>query len=114
MKKILIRIGVLLLVFISGVAVSSILMNGEMSSDATDLSDASFPEVMVEISGTYVNRMYGYAEKMQVDFTRDSLTPMDTSKSITLVVDPYGCDLYDLSYEIRTSTIIPGSSSAPG
>lgn len=103
MKKILIRIGVLLLVFISGVAVSSILMNGEMSSDTTDLSDASFPEVMVEISGTYVNRMYGYAEKMQVDFTRDSLTPMDTSKSITLVVDPYGCDLYDLSYEIRTS-----------
>ena len=103
MKKILIRILVLLAVFILGVTVSSILMNGEISSDTTDLAKASFPEVMVEIGGTYVNRMYGYAEKMQVDFTRDSLTPMDTSKKITLVIAPYSCDLYDLSYEIRTS-----------
>ncbi len=103
MKKILKRILILLVVFILGVAVSSILMNGEISSGTAELADASFPEVMAEIGGTYVNRMHGYAEKMQVDFTRDSLTPMDTSRSITLVVNPYSCDLYNLSYEIRTS-----------
>ena len=38
-----------------------------------------------------------------MDFTRDSLTPMDTSKNITLIINPFSCDLYNLSYEIRTS-----------
>ena len=103
MKKIAIRILVLLAVFVVGVAGTSLLMNGEMSSDTMELDDASFPEVMVEIGGTYVNRMFGYAQKMQMDFTRDSLTPMDTSKNITLIINPFSCDLYNLSYEIRTS-----------
>ncbi len=103
MRKIVIKIVVLLLVFIVGVAGTSLLMNGEMTSDTAEMENASFPQVMVEIGGIYVNRMFGYAEKMQVDFTRDSLTPMDTSKEITLVINPFSCDLYNLSYEIRTS-----------
>ena len=103
MRKIVIKIVVLLFVFIAGVAGTSLLMNGEMTSDTAEMENASFPQVMVEIGGIYVNRMFGYAEKMQVDFTRDSLTPMDTSKEITLVINPFSCDLYNLSYEIRTS-----------
>ncbi len=103
MRKIVIKIGALLLVFIFGIAGTSFLMNGEMTSNMEEMEKASFPEVMVEIGGIYVNRMFGYAEKMQVDFTRDSLTPMDTSKKITLVINPFSCDLYNLSYEIRTS-----------
>lgn len=103
MKKIAFRILILLLVFIFGVAGTSFFMNGEISNDTAELGNASFPEVMIEIGGMYVNRMFGYAEKMQMDFTRDSLTPMDTSKKITLAINPYSCDLYNLSYEIRTS-----------
>ena len=103
MRKIVIKIVVLLFVFIAGVAGTSLLMNGEMTSDTAEMENASFPPGMVEIGGIYVNRMFGYAEKMQVDFTRDSLTPMDTSKEITLVINPFSCDLYNLSYEIRTS-----------
>ncbi len=103
MKKIAFRILILLLVFVFGVAGTSFLMNGEISNDTAELDNASFPEVMIEIGGMYVNRMFGYAEKMQMDFTRDSLTPMDTSKKITLAINPHSCDLYNLSYEIRTS-----------
>lgn len=102
-KRFLVRIGVLLAVFTCGVAVTSFLMNGSVSSDGAYMKEATFPEVMVEIDGMYVNRMFGYAQKMQIDFTRDSLTPMDTSKKITLAINPYSCELYNLSYEIRTS-----------
>ena len=42
MKKIAIRILVLLAVFVVGVAGTSLLMNGEMSSDTMELNDASF------------------------------------------------------------------------
>ena len=47
--------------------------------------------------------MYGYAQPMQSDFTRDSVTPLDTSKELSLVVNPYDTKVTSLSYEIRTS-----------
>ncbi len=62
-----------------------------------------FPEVMVDMNGTLINRMYGYAQPMQADFTRDSVTPLDTSKKLTFKVNPYGSEVQSFSYEIRTS-----------
>ena len=47
--------------------------------------------------------MYGYAQPMQSYFTRDSVTPLDTSKELSLVVNPYDTKVTSLSYEIRTS-----------
>ena len=49
MRKIVIKIVVLLFVFIAGVAGTSLLMNGEMTSDTAEMENASFPQVMVEI-----------------------------------------------------------------
>ena len=42
MRKIVIKIVVLLFVFIAGVAGTSLLMNGEMTSDTAEMENASF------------------------------------------------------------------------
>ena len=62
-----------------------------------------FPEVMVDMNDTLINRMYGYAQPMQADFSRDSVTPLDTSKKLTFKVNPYDSEVKSFSYEIRTS-----------
>ena len=67
------------------------------------MNDSTFPELMVDIGGNYANRMYGYAQPMQADFTRDSITPLDTSKKLSFVINPYDTKVKSLSYEIRTS-----------
>ena len=67
------------------------------------MNDPVFPEVMVDFDGEYANRMYGYAQPMQSDFTRDSVTPLDTSRELSLVINPYATKVKSLSYEIRTS-----------
>lgn len=67
------------------------------------MNNPSLPEVLVDIGGVMANRMYGYMQPMQADFTRDSLTPLDTTKKLTFVVNPYEAKVQSLSYEIRTS-----------
>lgn len=103
MKKILCRLGVLLIVFVLGVAGSALLLNSETTDDRSDMNDSVLPEVMVEFDGSYANRMYGYSQIMQADFIRDSVTPLDTSKKLVLAVNPYDTKVKSLSYEIRTS-----------
>lgn len=103
MIKFLRRAVILLFIFVLGVAGSSLLLNSETTDDRSDMNDPVFPEVMVNFDGNYGNRMYGYAQPMQSDFTRDSVTPLDTSKELSLVVNPYDTKVTSLYYEIRTS-----------
>lgn len=102
MKKFLGRIVILFVVFVMGVAGTAFLLNSETTDDRSDMNNAVLPEVMVDVGGIMVNRMYGYVQKMQGDFTRDSLTPLDTSRELTFVVNPYETEVSSLSYEIRT------------
>ena len=103
MKKILCRLGILLIAFVLGVAGSALLLNSETTDDRSDMNDSVLPEVMVEFDGSYANRMYGYSQIMQADFIRDSVTPLDTSKKLVLAVNSYDTKVKSLSYEIRTS-----------
>ena len=103
MRGILKRAGILLLVFLIGVAGTALLLNSQSTDDRSDFNDATFPEVMIDMDGTLINRMYGYAEPMQADFTRDSVTPLDTTKKLKFKVNPYNADVKSFSYEIRTS-----------
>ena len=103
MKNFFKRFLVLLVVFILGVAGTAFLMNNETTDDRSDMNDAVLPEVMVQFGDTLTNRMYGYRQAMETDFVRDSVTPLDTTKKLTLVVNPYDTKVRNLSYEIRTS-----------
>ena len=103
MKRILKKAGILLLVFLLGTAGTALLLNSESTDNRSDFNDAVFPEVMVDMNDTLINRMYGYAQPMQADFTRDSVTPLDTSKTLSFVINPYDAEVSSFSYEIRTS-----------
>lgn len=103
MKKIIIRAGILFLVFIFGVAGFSCLMNQQATDNKADLETAVIPYMAMKIGDAEVNRMYGYAEEMQADFMRDSLTPVGTDKTLSVSITPNGREIESLVYEIRTS-----------
>ncbi|MDD5803734.1 MAG: hypothetical protein PUE78_05425 [Clostridia bacterium] len=103
MIKFLRRAVILLFIFVLGVAGSSFLLNSETTDDRSDMNDPVFPEIMVDFDGNYANRMYGYAQPMQTDFIRDSVTPLDTSRELSFVINPYDTKVKSFSYEIRTS-----------
>lgn len=103
MKKIGIKIAVLLCVFVMGVAGTAFFMNNENTDDTEDMDSPKLPVVMIDINGTQANRMFAYSQPMQVDFTRDSLTPLETSKKLTIAIKPFEAKINSLSYEVRTS-----------
>lgn len=103
MKKILRRAAVLFLVFVLGVAGTTFLLNSETTDDRSNMNNPTLPEVMVNIGGSLTNRMYGYVQPMQTDFTRECLTPLDTTKQLSFVINPYEAKVNSLAYEIRTS-----------
>ena len=103
MKKILGRFLILLIVFVLGVAGTAFLMNNETTDDRSDMNNPTLPEVMVDFDGTISNRMYGYRQQMEADFVRDSVTPLDTTRKLSLAINPYDSKVKSLSYEIRTS-----------
>ena len=83
------RFLILLIVFVIGVAGTAFLMNNETTDDRSDMNNPTLPEVMVDFNGTLANRMYGYRQPMEADFVRDSVTPLDTTKKLTIAVNPY-------------------------
>ena len=97
------RFLILLVVFVLGVAGTAILMNNETTDDRSDMNNPTMPEVMVDFDGTLANRMYGYRQPMEADFVRDSVTPLDTTRKLTIAVNPYEEKVKSLSYEVRTS-----------
>lgn len=103
MKRVARRVGILLIVFILGVIGTSALMNSEITDNRSEMDNPSLPEVMISVDGNLANRMCGYKQKMQGDFIRDSITPIDASKKVTVAVNPYEAEVGSLSYEIRTT-----------
>ena len=103
MKKVLGRIFVHLLVFVLSLAGTAFLLNSETTDDRSDMNNPTLPEIMVEFDGDMANRMYGYMQQMQADFTRDSITPLDATKELEFVINPYETQVNSLAYEIRTS-----------
>lgn len=103
MKKAFGRILILLLVFLCSAGITALLLNSETTDDRSDMNLCTLPEVMVDIGGRPANRMCGYVQPMQLDFMRDCITPLDTTKKLTFLINPYDTEVTSLSYEIRTS-----------
>lgn len=103
MKKIAIKIGVLSAVFVLTVFLTALLMNSESTDNMGELDEPVLPVVMAEIDGNLVNPMFGYRQQMQVDFCRESLTPVDTTRKIKIAVKSFDQKIQGLSYEIQTS-----------
>ncbi|MCQ4673075.1 hypothetical protein NE689_17335 [Lactonifactor longoviformis] len=103
MKRILTKIGILAALFVIAVLVISSRMNKQTTDNKTDLEAASLPVLSMEIDGNELNQLLGYKQEMQVDFMRDSLTPIETDKEITLAITPCGHKIKSVAYEVRTS-----------
>lgn len=103
MKRFFRKFAVLLLLFVLGVAGTAFLMNSRSTDDRSDMNNPTLPEVMVDFGGTLSNLMHGYRQQMQADFVRECVTPLDTAKTLSLVINPHESEVKSLAFEIRSS-----------
>lgn len=102
MKKNLMKAGILLVVFLTALFVISGIMNKGNTDMTVEMAKATFPIVTMRYGDRDINQLHGYAEAMEVNHMRDSITPLAEGRKVTVRVDGYGREIAGLAFEVRS------------
>lgn len=103
MKKVIIRIVTLLLVFAAAVFVIGKILNKDTPDTTGQMGQATLPLVYMTWEGTQLNCLHGYQKEMDVAAMRDSLTPMNDKRELTIQIQPYQNKISGVSFEVITA-----------
>lgn len=103
MKKIIIHVLALVLIFVLAVFGFSKYLNQGTTDTTEVMAKASFPLVYMKNDGTLLNCLHGYTSEMDVTAMRDTLTPLEEDRTLSIRVDPYQNKINDITYEILSS-----------
>jgi len=105
MKKILIRTGILLTVFVAAVIGFSYFTNRENTDMTADIQNAVLPYISFKTGDLTVNSLVGYVDEMDIPSMRDSITPVSNYKvrmnihDAGAVIDAFTYEVYSLNGE---------------
>lgn len=99
-KNIWKRAGILLLVFIAALFVSSLVTNRGTADQTVGLSDPTLPRISFVVENQVVNVLAGYTDEMDVTAMRDTITPVADHGKLTMNLQRNGNDIENISYEI--------------
>lgn len=102
MKKILIKAGVLVGVFLAAVIVFSGLMNREEVEKTKLMENPTLPVLYMAENGTAVNRMLGYRREVDEATERGSLTLLPTDRTLSILLNPCGSTVEGISYQVTS------------
>lgn len=102
MRKFLTKIVVLSAVFVIGLACFAGLFEQEGSRSAAAMKEPALPVLYMQTAGVRVNPMYGYLHELDLTALRDHLTPVPTTRELSVAIAPYGNGIKKVTYEVFT------------
>lgn len=99
-KRILLLVSVFLVVVVATVAVTIYQTRGKESQDI--LQAASYPIIRLIYEENLYHELHGYTEKMEPVSVRDSITPLNEERALTMEVETYGQQIRSVSYQVRS------------
>lgn len=103
MKKIFIRAGVLLAVFIIALIFFYNTVDEHSFSDevtTVETSEASLPIISFVVNGNEINQTKGYSVLQDENYPRDTITPVSTAKSFGIYIKEKGCNVKLLAADV--------------
>ena len=95
MKKRMRKAGILLVVFVAAVFVSSLFMNNGVDDQIIDLGDPTLPRISFQKEGRTVNALAGYVNEMDVTAMRDTITPLEANGTLQIQIEEGSrCDIF--------------------
>ncbi|MCD7826322.1 MAG: hypothetical protein LUH14_10245 [Clostridiaceae bacterium] len=70
------------------------------SATATSLQDSTFPIVYLQTDDYTINKLHGYSSQMSSGDIRESITPLDSSKKITVKIEENESKIKKLDFEL--------------
>lgn len=92
--------GILLLVFIAALFVSSLITNRGPADRTIGLSDPTLPRVSFVVEGQVVNVLAGYTDEMDITAMRDTITPVADNGMLTMNLQRNGNEIQNINYEV--------------
>ncbi len=71
------------------------------TTTATSIQDSSFPTMYLQLGDYTVNTLHGYSSELSSSDVRESITPLDTTKTFIAKIDENDCVIKKLSYDLR-------------
>lgn len=102
MRKYIIKPVVLSVLFFVAVVFFSVITNKDNKDLTTTLSEATLPVVEFYEGETPINELHGYVSKMDSTAMRDTITPVDDKRILSMAVATYGRKIDGIRYEIRS------------
>ncbi|MCR4617821.1 MAG: hypothetical protein K5669_06510 [Lachnospiraceae bacterium] len=102
-RKNLIRIVVLIVVFIATLIVASRILNRDIDNITMDLEPATLPVIDMVRGDFLYNKLYGYTGKRDVTETAENLTVLGDERNLSFRVKTYGNEYESILYEVRSS-----------
>ncbi len=101
MKK-TIKITVVTLTFFLMLFLFSVILNRDNTGMTMEMAEATYPTVAIQSNARIINKMQGYVNPMDTSYMRESITPLEEGRSVSIYVDKYGREITGLAYEIRS------------
>lgn len=71
------------------------------TTTATSIQDSTFPTMHLQLGDYTVNTLHGYSSELSSSDVRESITPLDTTKTFITRIDENDCVIKKLSYDLR-------------
>lgn len=102
MKKAILKSIYLLAVFVAALFIVSEAMNKGNTDMTTEMGEAEFPIITMNIGEYQVNRLHGYAHSMDTRYLRDTLLPIGDDRNVSFEIETYGKTIETIAFEVRS------------
>ncbi len=97
-----IKIIVITLTFFLMLFVFGTVLNRDNTSMTMEMQKATYPLVSIRYNTRTINTMQGYANEMDTSYMRESITPLQEGRAVSLYVEKFDCEIAEVAYEIRS------------
>lgn len=102
MKKAVVKLIAFVCVFIVSLVVISFYMNKGNTDMTAEMGHATLPTIAVDCQGMEVNLMRGFCSEMDPALMRESITPIDETRQMDIVIHAHGQAIERAGYEVRS------------
>ncbi|MCR5421785.1 MAG: hypothetical protein K6E98_12370 [Lachnospiraceae bacterium] len=100
--KAFLRIGILFLVFLISVMITSTVINKGNTDMTAEMKKAGLPVVYVNVNGEYINCLHGYVAEMEGSYLRGTITPMSADRKLPIKIKAFDSIITGVAYEVYT------------
>ena len=102
LKGTILKVIVLVIVFISVIALYFTFNHKEPQLPEEHLEVATLPVITMHYNNTELNALHGYTSPMEARYMRSVVTPLNSDRQLTISIHRYDNNIAGIAYEVRS------------